>query len=175
MSSVPSQVLVDFRMSESSPDFAEINRILPKSAGFCWIWQDLKEILADLNKIRPDLEKILVELNKIKLDLKEIKPDLDEISPDLNKSNKTKPTNHSNQWRTAISSVFSDRVGWKSVFHAHTRQPIHWSWVLGAETRCQPSLMSSRMVLGSDQPSWLGFGSGWTPLLGARDLVDQMD
>ena len=65
----------------------------------------------DLNEIRPDLEEILVELNKIRTDLEEIKPDLDEISSNLNRSDKTKPTNHSNWRRKAISGVFSDRVG----------------------------------------------------------------
>ena len=64
--------------------------------------------MADLYEIRPDLEEILVELNKIKPNLEEIRLDLDEISSDLNRSKKTRPTNHSNQRRTAIFGVFLD-------------------------------------------------------------------
>ena len=43
------------------------------------------------------------------MDLKEIRPDLNEISLDLDRSNKIRPTNHSNRWRTEILICFSIR------------------------------------------------------------------
>ena len=47
MSLVSGQVSVGVGMCKSSPEFAKISQILPKSAGFCWIWLDLEETLVD--------------------------------------------------------------------------------------------------------------------------------
>ena len=76
MSSGCGRVLVGFGLCEWSLDFAKI-------FGFCWIWPDLKEILADLKEILADLNEIRPDLEEILADLNEIRPDLEEIRWDL--------------------------------------------------------------------------------------------
>lgn len=97
MSSVSSRVSVSFGICELSLNFAKISLILPKYAGFCWIWPDLEEI-------KPNVE--------------EIRPDIDEISSDLDRLDIMRLANHSNQWRTATFGVEISQVNWKSIFHA---------------------------------------------------------
>ena len=86
--------------------------------------------------------------------------DLVEISPEMAKillNLKNFARNCAISWFGRVSSGFREK----------TRHPTHRFQILEAETRCRPSLVSSRPVLKLDQTGFLGesgLGCCWTPL-----------
>ena len=119
-------------LQKSSPDFAKIS-------GFCWIWPDLKEILANLNEIR--------------LDLNEIRPILSVSRRDRARSRRI--STRSGQISTRSHRISTDRT--------------KWGWLptpIGGELKIRCVFRSGRLKIGfscsnpSTDPSVSGFLGG---------------